>query len=289
MNRAFSFAGVCFVLLAIAPAIGEDKKPSSQPAAGTAVRFAGTQLGQTRKDNVLGTTLGWIPAGKFTMGSPKDETGRHDNENQVQVTLSKGFWLGQHEVTQAEWQRVMGTTPWTARGFVKVGGNYPATYVKWDDAMSFCEELTEQERNAGRLPSGWQYSLPTEAQWEYACRAGTKSRYSFGDNESDLWDRAWFEKNAAQFAHEVGRKKANPWGLFDMHGNEWEWCRDCYAQELSGGMDPQGPSGGPNRVVRGGSWSTTAGSCRSANRNWDTPNDSIVNLGFRIAAVPSGK
>ncbi len=154
--------------------------------------FEGSKAGQTGDDNSLKTKLVWIPSGDFTMGSPKDEKDRSDDENQVQVTLSKGFWLGQHELTQAEWQRVMQTTPWSGKEHVKEGDDYPATYVSWDDAMKFCEKLTEQEHAAGRLPSDWRYTLPTEAQWEYACRAGTKSRFSFGDDESDLSDYTWW-------------------------------------------------------------------------------------------------
>jgi formylglycine-generating enzyme required for sulfatase activity len=133
------------------------------------------------------------------------------------VTLTKGFWLGQHEVTQAEWQRVMQTTPWRGEPYVKEGDEYPATYVSWDDAVKFCEQLTETERQAGRVPSDWQYTLPTEAQWEWAWRAGTKSRFSFGDNDSNLVEYAWFDKNAddagKKYAHRVGQKRENGYGF----------------------------------------------------------------------------
>ena len=227
--------------LALARTTGEPMRTgdaNSKPSG-----FEGTKAGQSRKSNGLNTPLVWIPPGDFTMGSPKDEKDRSDDENQVQVTLTKGFWLGQHEVTQAEWQRVMQTTPWSGNEDVKEGDDYPATFVSWDDAMKFCEKLTEQERSAGRLPSDWQYTLPTEAQWEYACRAGTKSRFSFGDDESDLGEYAWYGKNAGdigeKYAHRVAQKKANPWGLYDMHGNVWEWCRDVYAYELPGRRRPR--------------------------------------------------
>jgi len=275
----------------------------------SAPSFVGTKAGQVREDNGLKTKLVWIPAGSFTMGSPKEDKDRQDDENQVQVTLTKGFWLGQHEATQAEWQRVMQTAPWSGRGNRKQGDNYPATYVSWKDAMEFCEKLTDQEHTAGRLPSGWQYTLPTEAQWEYACRAGTKSRFSFGDDDSHLTEYGWFDKNGShageRYAHLVGQKKANPWGLYDMHGNVWEWCRDWYAEELAGGTDPQGPSQGSYRVYRGGSWIHSAWCCRSALRYWSLPDDRNfgegaegdyvnppncnANLGFRVAAVPSAK
>jgi sulfatase modifying factor 1 len=247
--------------------------------------FEGTKAGQRR--DAGGLKLVWIPPGDFTMGSPKDEKGRNDDEGPVTVTVTKGFWLGEHEVTQAEWQRVMQTVPWSDKQFVKEGDDYPATYVSWEDTTRFCEKLTAQERSAGRLASGWRYTLPTEAQWEYACRSGTKSSFSFGDDESDLGDYAWFTKNAddavEKYAHLVGQKKTNPWGLFDMHGNVWEWCRDWYAKELAGGADPQGPSEGWRRVLRGGSWSGTPGNCRSAFRAQDGPDGRSIYRGFRIA------
>ncbi len=266
---------------------------TAEPAPQSADAFAGTRAGQTRNDNGLKTTLVWIPPGEFTMGSPKDEKGHNENEHQVQVTLTRGFWLGQHEVTQAEWQRLMQTAPWSGKDSVKEGDNYPATYVSWDDAVKFCEKLTESERSAGRLPEGWKYTLPTEAQWEYACRAGTKTQFSFGDNGSDLGDYAWFDENAwyagEKYAHVVGQKKTNPWGLSDMHGNVWEWCSDYYAEKLAGGTDPLGPLTGSDRVSRGGSWYDNAGCCRSAFRFRYPPRGLSSYLGFRLAAVPSGK
>jgi formylglycine-generating enzyme required for sulfatase activity len=270
-------------------AVPSDIKPTPQSGA----TLAGRRAGQTRNDNDLKTTLVWIPPGLFTMGSPRDEKNRHDDEDQVEVLLTEGFWLGQHEVTQSEWQRVMQTTPWGGQSHVKEGANYPATYVSYDDATTFCEKLTERERAAGHLPSGWHYALPTEAQWEYACRAGAKSRYSFGDDDSKLGDYAWIFKNDRgpddQYSQAVGQKKANPWGLVDMHGNVWEWCRDWYENKLSGGLDPQGPLRGSDRVFRGGSWDQSAWICRSAMRNETRPNHSSYDLGFRVAAVPSGK
>lgn len=262
--------------------------PSTARADG---QFDGSRAGQLR--DVNGLKLVWIPPGEFTMGSPKDEKDRDDDETQVQVTLTKGFWLGQHEVTQSEWQRLVQTMPWSGKANVKEGDDYPATYVSWDDAIKFCEKLTETEQDAGRLPAGWKYTLPTETQWEYACRGGTRSRFSFGDDESDLTEYGWFDKNGGdageKYAHQVAQKKPNPWGLSDMHGNVWEWCRDWYAKELAGGMDPQGPSEGSYRALRGGSWRSTAGGCRSALRSGLTPDFRGSALGFRVAAVPSGK
>jgi formylglycine-generating enzyme required for sulfatase activity len=266
--------------------------------------FAGVKAGQVRDDNGLGMKLAWSPPLEFTMGSPASETGRGDDENQVHVTLTNGFWMGQHEVTQGQWQRVMRSVPWKAMkaalssglDYVKEGDAYPAIGVSWQDAMMFCEKLTQQERRTGRLSAGWQYTLPTEAQWESACRAGTKTRYSFGDDESQLNDYAWWgilfgNANAKreEYAHAVGVKKANPWGLCDMHGNVYEWCRDWYVKQLPGGTDPQGPSKGKGRVIRGGSWVDPSNFCRSADRSRGKPDYRSTDLGFRVVAVPTGK
>lgn len=254
----------------------------------------GNEPGQVRDDNGLKMKLVWCPAGTFRMGSPKSEERRDKNEEQVNVKLTKGFWLGKFEVTQGEWEQVMGTTPWKGKEYVKAGAKFPATYVSWGDAVAFCEKLTQQERAAGRLPEGWEYVLPTEAQWEYACRAGTTTRYSFGDDDAALSDHAWWganlddgNANTEPYAHQVGTRKANPWGLHDMHGNVWELCRDVYTEELPDGTDPKVKADektkGLNRVHRGGSWLVEAALCRSAYRYWSQPDDRNFDLGFRPA------
>jgi formylglycine-generating enzyme required for sulfatase activity len=252
----------------------------------------GTRVGQTRDDNSLSTALVWIPPGTFTMGSPKGEAGRTERENPVSVTLTQGFWLGKHEVTQLEWTTVMHTTPWHGMENVREGDDYAASFINWDDAMKFCERLTETERRAGRLPAGWKYTLPTEAQWEYACRAGTTMRFSFGDDEANLFEYGWFNENTVKvgqrFAHQVGKKKANAWGLHDMHGNVYEWCRDRFADKLPGGNDPQGPAEGTPRVDRGGGWEDSATNARSGFRDRSPPDERNNDLGFRVALVPSG-
>src|SRR5262249_1391794 len=157
---------------------------------------------------------------------------RLKNENQVLVTLSRGFWLGKYEVKQGDWKALMASTPWSGKKDVTEGNESPAAALTWEDAEKFCVELTRKERAAGRGPIDWRYTLPTEAQWEYACRAGQRTRFTFGDDEAHLGDYAWFQKNAdavgEQYVHQVGTKRANSWGLHDMHGNAWEWCRDWY-------------------------------------------------------------
>ena len=164
------------------------------------------------------------------MGSPKDETNRFDDEEQVAVTLTQPFGLGKYEVTQGQWKSVMGTEPWEGQSSVQIGEDNPATYVSWDDATEFCKKLTQRES------TGEEYRLPTEAEWEYACRAGTTTAYSFGDDEKQLGEYAWFNGNALdvdeKYAHAVGLKKPNPWGLHDMHGNVAEWCSDWYDEKL---------------------------------------------------------
>ena len=174
--------------------LAAEPPPQGAATSFSGTTYSGTAAGEIRDDNGLRTKLVWIPPGSFVMGSPADEKDRREDESQVQVTFSRGFWLGQHEVTQSEWPRVMRTTPWNGELSVKEGNDFPATFVNWDDAMKFCARLTAIEQAAGRLPKNWKYTLPTEAQWEYACRAGTTTRYSFGPGDSALPDYGWFDK-----------------------------------------------------------------------------------------------
>jgi formylglycine-generating enzyme required for sulfatase activity len=270
--------------------------------------------GQVRDDNELKMKSVWCPPGFVTMeqvealeepATKKDETADDDSIGEpapeprkrtaitpVKVFVTKGYWLGKFEVTQSEWKQVMATEPWQGKECTKEGDDFPATCVTWGEAIEFCRKLTELEQKAGRVPGGWEYTLPTEAQWERACRAGTKTNFSFGDEESKLGEYAWFSDNAArageEYAHRVGQKKPNPWGLHDMHGDVREWCRDWYGVKLPGGREPEVTKGGALRVIRGGSWSNVARGCRSAERFWYDPSNQYVLLGFRVALSSSG-
>jgi formylglycine-generating enzyme required for sulfatase activity len=230
-----------------------------------------------------------IPKGTFMMGSPESEEGRQKDETQHEVTISKDYYLGVTEVTQGQYQKVMGNNPsyFQKRVISKSDSSiYPVELVTWEDAVEFCKKLSElpEEKKAGRV-----YRLPTEAEWEYACRAGSKAAYSFGANSKTLGDYAWFVDNSGEQTHPVGEKKANAWGLYDMHGNVWEWCSDWYDEYSKGAVsDPSGPSEDVYRVIRGGGWYNVAADCRSAVRYWDDPLDRGKDLGFRLALSSSG-
>lgn len=243
---------ICLLTAACAlPPIEGNPDELQRPATSAAKSILGKNSGQERDDNGLRMKFIWCPPGEFTRGLPKSEPGRHEVEDESEITLTKGFWLGRFEVTQSEWKHVIATEPWKDKDlrkeqlddFTKEGDDYPATYISWEDAMEFCRKLTDRERKAGRVPEGWEYTLPTDAQWEYACRAGTKTRFSFGDDESNADEHVWSNETVGDefYAHRVGKKKPNPWGLCDMHGNVGEWCRDyyCYHGRRPAGRDPE--------------------------------------------------
>lgn len=215
----------------------------------------------------------YCPPGSFTMGSPESEKDRSGDEDQVQVRISKGFWMGQTEVTQGQWAALMGSNPSSFKG-----DDLPVETVSWEDAQGFISKLNQSVV----LPAGWKYALPSEAQWEYACRAGTESVFHFGDVlEGTQANRV------GKRTTKVGNYAANPWGLHDMHGNVWEWCADWYGEKYSGGTDPVGASSGANRVLRGGSWYCDAADCRAAVRLSNVPGHRRHNVGVRPALVPS--
>lgn len=227
----------------------------------------------------VGIEMVGIEPGTFIMGSPSNESGRSDDENQHEVTLTQGYWLGKYEVTQGQWESLMGSNP---SEFKNAGKNAPVETVSWEDTQEFIKKLNARERAAGRLPEGYVYGLPTEAQWEYACRAGTSSRYYFGNDEGQLGDYAWY--NSGSVTHPVGQKQPNAWGLYDMSGNVYEWCEDWYGHYPTGPVtNPVGPASGSNRVLRGGSWIYYAKDCRSADRGRNTPSDRFNDLGFRLS------
>ena len=232
----------------------------------------------------------FCPPGTFTMGSPSNETGRGGDETQHQVTLSHGFYLGKHEVTQAQYQTIMNGNPsgLNADPSQFKGSNRPVEKVSWNDAQIFLTRLNEMEQTAGRLPTGWKYVLPTEAQWEYACRAGTTTAYSWGNDINSSranynWDGGATSGNDFKQTRDVGQYAANPWGFFDMQGNVWEWVSDWKANYLIGAQtDPEGPASGSDRFLRGGSWYDDGALLRSAKRNNNTPSNRNNNLGFRV-------
>jgi formylglycine-generating enzyme required for sulfatase activity len=216
------------------------------------------------------------------MGSPDNEIGRDWDEGpQTQVTLTQGFWMGRHEVTQAEFSLVMQTNPSRFLGLPE----QPVEQITWAEAVEFCARVTDLERQRGQLPAGYVYRLPTEAEWEYAARAGSTTRFSFGDDPgySDLVEHAWALRNAFFSTHPVGRRLPSPWGLYDLYGNVAEWCSDWYGDYPGGGLtDPAGPADGDNRVIRGGSFYDDGEYCRSAYRLIDWTADRFYNVGFRV-------
>ena len=235
--------------------------------------------------------LNWVAAGRFQMGSPTGEAGRSNDEGpQTEVTISRGFWLGIFTVTQEEWKAVAeDVSGLNAQPSYFRGNQLPVEQVSWDDCQAWLQELTAVEEAGDRLPHGFQYRLPTEAEWEFACRSGTSSRFHFGNSDYQLGDYAWYSANSHSQMHSVGQKKANGWGFYDMHGNVWEWCDDRYGGPLPGGKvtNPRGSVFGTNRVLRGGSWGMAASRCRSAYRVWNKPGYRDYTLGFRVALAPA--
>lgn len=237
--------------------------------------------------NSIGMKLLNIPAGDFLMGSP-DGTIFKDELPQHRVAITKAFYLGRTEVTQGQWKAVMGTEPWTGRIGVQAGDDHPAVYVTHKRAEEFCRRLSAKEART--------YRLPTEAEWEYACRAGTTTKYRFGDDEGLLEEYAWYRGNTQhpdprkQHARGVAQKKPNPYGLYDMHGNVMEWCQDKYDRECYKNHSEQDPVNrdDPDRqrrmVFRSGCFLKDAGALRSAKRDGDVPDYTNIHIGFRVVA-----
>jgi len=255
-----------------------------------------------RETTVSGVKLCWCPPGKFIMGSPRNEPERRPGEDQVEVTLTRGFWMAKYETTQGQWKRVMGKLPGPLTAELPEGVDFPVGNVNFAEAEAFCGKLTELGRQSAELPKDWESRLPTEAQWEYACRAGTTTATTFGDKLSSK--QANFKGkpyNGAEpgpslgHAAKVGSYPANAWGLHDMHGNIFEWCRDWYHSNLPGGVDPDlyaaqsaaalNRTGDHSRVRRGGAWTDDGWPCRSACRLRFEPQRRYDHIGFRVVIV----
>ena len=300
--------------LAVAPFDGPKAKEHQEAWA----KHLGTQVEIT---NSIGMKMALIPPGEFMMGSAKElieeelkTPGIEDwykdhlpgEGPQHRVRITKPFYLGEYDVTQEEYQRVMGNNPSefsaTGKEKAKVSGQetkrFPVENISWDEAVEFCRKLSDlpKEKAAGR-----RYRLPSEAQWEYACRAGSTGRFSFSAGRSGapkesedlaLFEYGWFGSNSDRMTHAVGGKLPNAWALYDMHGNVWEWCQDWYDRDYyvkSTVDDPVGPPGGSSRVLRGGGSSYPARFCRSADRFNHEPEYRNDNLGFRVSQDLAGK
>ncbi len=243
--------------------------------------------------NSIGMKFALIPAGEFMMGSLESDLRAADGEKpRHRVRMTEPFYLGVYEVTQAEYEKVMEKNrSWFSKGgggadsmSGKDTSGYPVEEVSWDEAVEFCKRLSAKE--------GKTYRLPSEAEWEYACRAGTTTKWYCGDNEDELGRVAWYGDNSGNTTHPVGAKEANAWGLFDMHGNVYEWCADRYDSDYYANSPPSDPPGserGEGQVYRGGGWPTVAESCRSACRYGLEAWFRDDYLGFRVARSPSGK
>jgi formylglycine-generating enzyme required for sulfatase activity len=267
--------------------------PSASESArgGSPAAFDGSRPGDERE--VAGVKLCWCPPGRFLMGSPPDEPERRPGEDQVEVTLTRGFWVAKYEATQRLWKQVAGELPGPLTAELPEGDDYPVGNVNFAEAEDFCRKLTILARQLGDLPKAWEFRLPTEAQWEYACRAGTKTATAFGDKLSSK--QANFKGkpyNGAEpgpslgHAAKVGSYPANAWGLHDMQGNTFEWCRDWYHPRLPGGADPDlHDAPARSRVRRGGAWTDDGWPCRSAFRLRFEPERRYDHIGFRVAAV----
>jgi formylglycine-generating enzyme required for sulfatase activity len=270
----------------------------AQAQAVARTELKGSKAGEQKQ--IAGLALCWCPPGAFRMGSPRSEPERRPDEDQVEVTLTRGFWMSKYETTQGDWKRVMGNLPGPLTAELPAGDDLPVGNVNFAEAEAFCQKLTELGRQSGEVADGWEFRLPTEAQWEYACRAGTTTATAFGDQlsstQANFKGRSY--NGAAQGpslgrAAKVGSYPANAWGLHDMHGNTFEWCRDWYRQKLPGGVDPdlheaganKREPGGVSRVRRGGCWADEGWPCRSAFRLRFEPERRYNHIGFRVVMI----
>jgi formylglycine-generating enzyme required for sulfatase activity len=285
-RRAFLSAAGSIVTF-VARAHGKPSWQTSAPVAGTERVFAGMRCC-------------WCPPGRFAMGSSPYEAGHRPDEAQVEVQLSRGFWMGKFEVSQGQWRDHAGVFPdRSPDAQFGLGDDVPVYWVSYADAERYCGRLTAIAHESGALPADWTFRLPTEAQWEYGCRAGTTTAFAFGEQLRPGQANCVADAGAGQSmpgpgqAAPAGRYPANPWGLHDMHGNVFEWCRDWYHARLPGGRDPdlssqpgaQNRDGSYSRCRRGGAWSDPPQFCRSALRLRYEPERRSDHIGFRVVAV----
>ncbi len=283
------FAPVFFTAVALAAEPGgvpagkpvQNQPPAESPASPPAALEAGAlgdgAVGKSIRVKLPGDEemkLCYCPPGSFMMGSPEGEAGHIAEENQVSVRITRGFWMARTEFTQGQWEALMAGNP---SGFK--GAKLPVECVSWDDVQSAVAKLNATVKP----PAGWEWSLPSEAQWEYACRAGSKTAFAFGDTLTSA--QANLKESNLEKTTEVSSYAPNAWGIHDMHGNVWEWCLDYRGEKMAGGADPTGPAAGTFRVFRGGSWDVSAGVCRSARRSDDKPGVQYDDLGFRPVLV----
>ena len=215
-----------------------------------------------------------IPSGKFTIGSPLNETGRRENESPTIEVNVPAFYIAKFAVTQEQWVAIMGSNPSLFRENIQA----PVENISWNEAQDFCRKLAARSQHL--------YRLPSESEWEYACRAGTNTAYHFGNSPDQITDYAWFVDNANQRSHPVGQKVPNPWGLYEMHGGVWEWCEDIWHDNFNGapadGTAWIGEGNSSRRIRKGGSWSNQARLCRAASREWHWQSDRYNDIGFRV-------
>jgi len=249
--------------------------------------YALEQLGPTNKFDELLKTMIRLEPGVFLMGSPESDPERGDAEfPQTQITFTNRFWISKYEVTQSEYLSIMGNNP----SYFTGSESLPVENVSWHEASSFCEKLTQKESQAGRLPAEYIFRLPSEAEWEYAARAGSSNRFSYGDDIGYLKssEYAWTSQNSGNKTHSVGEKLPNSLGIYDMYGNVFEWCTDWFALYPGGALiDYRGPQSGADKVYRGGSWGNSPMESRSAARGGIDPSTKLNSFGFRYVIVPA--
>ena len=269
------FRTLSTVVLVVLVAVGNLALPGCSNQAEPSKQDAKSREIAVDLDNGLKLEMVLIPAGEFIMGTPAsdlDAWSKYGNGKlQHRVQITKPFHLGKYLVTQEQWEAVMGNNPSRFKG-----PKNPVEQVSWADCQQFIDKLNQRQGK----PAG-KFQLPSEAQWEYACRAGSLTRYYFGDDKEQLGEYGWYDKNSGRQTHPVGGKKPNAWGLYDMHGNVWEWCQDWLDE-------PTGAETGSARVIRGGSWSSPDWDCRSEFR-FGGPGNGNNMLGFRVALVPADK